>query len=99
MLDFIQEHIDHMARSTDIDFSELAENHAKRNQKRTLKNVFNIKSYEDAKAIEKACISGKLNLKDYGIDPSPVSGELGHGTIGTLGSINRSSIISINSKS
>lgn len=98
MLDFIQEHIDHMARSTRIDFSRLNKRHAEQNERRTLKNVFNIKSYEDAKAIEKACISGKLNLKDYGIDPSPVSGELGHGTIGTLGSINRSSIISINSK-
>jgi len=96
MLDFIQEHLDHMARSTKIK-SSLAENDARRNGKRTLKNVFNINSYEDAKAIEKACISGSLNIKDFGIDPSPVSGELGHGIIGTLGSINRS-IISIKGK-
>ena len=93
MLDFLEEHKDHMNRMIVTDFSYLSEKNAKRNQKQTLESIFLITSDEDKRAIENACISGKLNIKNVpGIHPSVISGELGHGTIGTLGSINRSCI-------
>ena len=95
MLDFLEEHENYMNRVKDIDFSYLSKNEAKRNQKKTLDSIFLISSEEDRNSIRNACISGKLDLKNIpGIHPSVISGELGHGTIGTLGSINRSCICS-----
>lgn len=95
----LYEDIEKVKRMRKKDFSNSIKLFSLRTSKRTLKNVFNVNTSEEIQAVKEAAISGKINLNDYGIDPSPVSGELGHGLIGSLsGPLWRGPIVSINQK-
>lgn len=64
--------------------------------RKKIREYFNATSNEELNQIKQAAIKGKIDLKGFdGIDPSPVSGELGHGKIGNLGAISRSVIYTI----
>lgn len=53
------------------------------------KNIF---TFLNQTTVTEAAISGKLNLREHGVEPSPVSGRPGYGQIGTLGSCNWTTI-------
>ena len=44
--------------------------------KDTIHSVFHIRTADELNVLKQACISGKIDLKDYGVDPSPVSNPL-----------------------
>lgn len=98
MLELVSD-LEKINRMPKIDYSHSLKLLSLKTSKRTLKNVFNVNTSEEIAAVKQAAISGKINLNDYGIDPSPVSGELGHGLIGSLsGPLWRGPIVSINQK-